>query len=103
MDAGTVITVATAAAAAVGGFFGGKRTGNTNAIESAVGVVELLRAKLEVLESDKEQGDRKISELSVRIEVLESLVTQRADVEAVADEVHGVRNVVDRIAFKMGA
>lgn len=103
MDAGTVIALVGGACAAIGGYVGGKRTSNTSAVETAVGVVELLQVRIETLDDDKKERDLKIAQLLVRVEVLESLVTQKADVEAVADEVSGVRGVVDRIALKMGA
>lgn len=103
MDAGTIITTLVGVSAAMGGFFGGKRTNSSQAIDTAVGVVELLRVRIETLDGDKAARDETISQLLVRVEVLESLVTQRADVEAVAEEVSGVRGVVDRIALKMGA
>lgn len=92
-----------AVSAAIGGYVGGKRKSSAAAVETAVGVVGLLQARIETLDSDKAERDHLITELQVRIEVLESLVTQRADVEAVAAEVAGVRGVVDRIALKMGA
>ncbi len=98
-----MVTVIVALGAALGGFVGGKRRSNTAAVETAVGVVELLQVRIETLETGNSEKAETITDLRVRIEVLESLVTQRADVEAVASEVAGVRGVVDRIADKMGA
>ena len=103
MDVGTVVTAVVGVSAAVGGFFGGRKTGGATAVETAVGVVELLRARIETMDRDRVDGDHLISELKARIEILESLVTRRADVETLAEEVSGVRDVVDRIALKMGA
>jgi len=103
LDTGTIVTVIVALGAALGGFVGGKRRSNTAAVETAVGVVELLQVRIETLETGNSEKAETITDLRVRIEVLESLVTQRADVEAVASEVAGVRGVVDRIADKMGA
>jgi len=99
MDASTIITVLTGLGGVVGGFFGGKRL----AVSTAVDVVDLLQAAVEQLTADQRQKDLEIAELKARIEVLESLVTQKADVEAVRIEVGGVRQVVDRIAEKVGA
>lgn len=99
MDSGTIITVLTGLGGVVGGFFGGKRL----AVSTAVDVVELLQAAVEQLERELHARDREVQDLKTRIEVLEQLVTQKADVEAVRIEVGGVRSVVDRIADKVGA
>lgn len=99
MDSGTIITVLTGLGGVVGGFFGGKRL----AVSTAVDVVDLLQAAVEQLQADKAQKDGELAELRTRILVLEELVTQKADVEAVRVEVGGVRQVVDRIAEKVGA
>lgn len=99
MDTGTIITVLTGLGGVVGGFFGGKRL----AVSTAVDVVELLQAAVEQMERELRDKDHELAELKGRIEVLESLVTQKADVEAVRVEVGGVREVVDRIADKVGA
>ncbi len=99
MDSRTIVTVLTGLGGVVGGFFGGKRL----AVSTAVDVVDLLQAAVEQLQADKEQKDSQLVELRARILVLEELVTQKADVEAVRVEVGGVRQVVDRIAEKVGA
>lgn len=99
MDSGTIITVLTGLGGVVGGFFGGKRL----AVSTAVDVVDLLQAAVEQLQADKAEKDEQLVELRARILVLEELVTQKADVEAVRVEVGGVRQVVDRIAEKVGA
>lgn len=99
MDSGTIITVLTGIGGVVGGFFGGKRL----AVSTAVDVVELLQAAVEQLQRDQRDKESQITELKARIIVFESLITQKADVEAVRVEVGGVREVVDRIAGKVGA
>jgi len=99
MDSSTIITVLTGLGGVVGGFFGGKRL----AVSTAVDVVDLLQAAVEQLQADKTHQERELVELRARILVLEELVTQKADVEAVRVEVGGVREVVDRIAEKVGA
>jgi hypothetical protein len=99
MDSNTIVTVLTGLGGIVGGFFGGKRL----AVSTAVDVVDLLQAAVEQLQVDKEHKDTEIAELKARIQVLEELVTQKADVAAVRVEVEGVREVVDRIADKVGA
>jgi len=99
MDSGTIITVLTGLGGVVGGFFGGKRL----AVSTAVDVVDLLQAAVEQLQADGAKKDEQLVDLRARILVLEELVTQKADVEAVRVEVGGVRQVVDRIAEKVGA
>lgn len=99
MDSSTIVTVLTGLGGVVGGFFGGKRL----AVSTAVDVVDLLQAAVEQLQADNGDKGKEIEALKERIAVLESLVTQKADVEAVRVEVGGVRQVVDRIAEKVGA
>lgn len=102
LDANAVIVILTGVAGVVGGFFGGRRNGRHSEINTALNTVQLLRES--VIELSRQVGDKEseILDLKVRIEVLESMVTQRADVEGVKLEVKGVRSVVDRIATKVG-
>ena len=79
-----------------GGWFGGKRNAISASVSIATDTVELLQVQIEFLKQEN-------GELKARVEVLEALVTQRAEVEAVKQEVQGVRGVVDRIATKVGA
>lgn len=103
LEPDAVITILTGAAGVAGGYFGGKRLGHSQASQLSVNTVELLQVAVEELRTQAAAKDNKIADLQGRIEVLESLVTQRAEVEAVHDEVQGVRGVVDRIAAKVGA
>ena len=96
MGVEAVIATLIGVAGIAGGWFGGKRTSDRGAVTIATETVELLQVQIEILKA--ENGD-----LKARVEVLEALVTQRAEVELVKQEVHGVRGVVDRIAFKVGA
>lgn len=96
MDPNNIITVLTGVAGVVGGFFGGKRLGNSQASALAVDTVELLQVAVAELRSQAQHKDEQISELTARVGVLEGLVTQRAEV----GEVHAI---VDRIAVKVGA
>lgn len=79
-----------------GGWVGGKRNATAASVSIATDTVELLQVQIELLKTEN-------SELKARVEVLETLVTQRAEVEQVRKEVIGVRGVVDRIATKVGA
>lgn len=110
MDAETVITILTGAAAATGGWFGGKRmgisTGMQNAVnesQTAVNTVELLQVAVAELERQRQLKDTELADLRGRVGVLEDMVTQRAEVAAVHEDVKAVRGVVDAIAAKVGA
>lgn len=98
-----VVTLAAALAAVIGSYFGGKRQGKSDAVGIAVDVVELLQVQVEQLKNGAIEKDGLIAELRGRVEILEGLVTQRAEVEAVHSEVKGVRTIVDRIAEAVGA
>ena len=77
--------------------------GRTASSQIASETVEMLQTQVDVLKSDKEAKDLMILDLQTRIEVLEGMVTQRAAVDAVHEEVRGVRGVVNSIAAKVGA
>lgn len=103
MDANSIIAVLSGVAGIAGGYVGGKRTGQSQAVSTAVDVVELLQVQIETLVAQNASKDERISTLEGKVELLEAMVTQRAEVEAVHDEVKGVKMVVDRIATKVGA
>ena len=103
MQIDAILSAATLTATAVGGFVGGRRTGKGDALGLAVGTVDLLQAQVETLSDYRIEKDQVIHGLEQRVQVLESLVTQRAEVDAVSVDVRGVKEVVDRIADKVGA
>lgn len=96
MESGNVITVLIGLAGIAGGFLGGRRLAGGQAISTALEVVDLLQAQITMLKEDRQTKTTQIAALEIKVEVLEDLVTQRADVLA-------VKEVVDRIAIKMGA
>lgn len=98
MNANDIITILVGAAGVSGGFLGGKRVASTQAVTTAVEVVQLLQAQVDTLEGNLDQKNHELDELKHRVGILEELVTQRAEVEAVHEEVKGVRRVVDQIA-----
>lgn len=103
MDANDIITLLVGAGGVAGGFLGGKRLGSAAAVTTAVEVVQLLQVQVDTLEENLSKKDTEVDELKHRVSILEELVTQRAEVEAVHEEVKGVRSVVDKIAEKVGA
>jgi FtsZ-binding cell division protein ZapB len=103
MGPDTIIAVLTGAAGVAGGFFGGKRLGEIQVQEAAVNTVELLQVAVGELERQGRLKDEEVADLRARVDILESMITQRAEVEAVHEEVRGVKGVVDKIAAKVGA
>lgn len=99
----TIVAILVSLAGTIGGYVGGKRSGSSTAVGTAVSVVELLQVQVEALTQKGAEKDELIADLRGRVEVLEGLVTQRAEVEAVRIEVLGVRGIVDRIAETVGA
>lgn len=103
MDTSAIITLATGLAGIIGGAWGGARYSRSHEAEMASSTLEMLQARLNELDRQGEEKTARISELMTRVEVLESLVTQRAEVEAVHIEVTEVKGIVNRIAVKVGA
>lgn len=102
LELDAMIAILTGAAGVVGGFVGGKRFGHSQAAQISVDTVELLQIAVAELRTQVAEKDGLVTDLRARVEILESLVTQRAEVELVHEEVKGVRGVVDRIASKVG-
>lgn len=103
LDMNAIIAILTGAAGVAGGFVGGKRFGHSQAAQISIDTVELLQIAVAELRTQVADKDNLVTDLRARVEILESLVTQRAEVELVHEEVKGVRGVVDRIASKVGA
>lgn len=102
MDANNIVTVLVGVSGVLGGFFGGKRLGGNQAVTTAVEVSELLQLAVDELRRKNAEKETELAELRARVDVLESMITQRAEVQAVHEEVLGVRGIVDRIAVKVG-
>lgn len=103
MDVGSIITVASAVSTGIGGYVSGRLTGRSAVSQIASDTVDMLETQIDLLREDKEKKELEILSLSQRVGVLENLVTQRAEVEEVSVKVTLVKDVVDRIAEKVGA
>lgn len=103
MDLNAIIATLTGVAGVSGGYLGGRQFGSDRAVNAATTVAEMLQLQMGAVTRLNESKDREIDGLKARIEMLESLVTQRADVEAVHVDVKTMSGVVDRIATKVGA
>lgn len=90
-------------AGSAGGYLGGKRSALSQSMGIAVDTVELLQAQVALLVEQGREKDERIATLEGRVNILGDLVTQRAEVEAVHQEVMKIQTVVDRIAAKVGA
>lgn len=109
MDSATLTTVITTATGVVGGLYGGVRYGKQSALSDAANsstvatnTVEMLQAQVNHLEEVKDEQSAVIAELNARVNVLEDLVTQRAAVSEVNENVLSVKTTVERIAVKVG-
>lgn len=110
MDPGTIMSIASTATALVSGGWFGARYGKQQALADAANtssisadVITTLQAKVTLLEHQNSEKEGNLVELLSRVEVLENLVTQRAEVEAVHEDVTEVKSIVNRIAVKVGA
>lgn len=103
MDLNALANIATVVGVAVGGYAGGRLQGRSSASQIASDTVEMLQAQVEVLKEDKDVRDAELVDLRHRVEILEGLVTQRAEVEELNTKVSLVKDTVDRIAIRVGA
>jgi len=103
MDLSAIGSVATIIGVAVGGYAGGRMQGRSTASQIASDTVDMLQAQVDLLKEDKESRSAELTELRHRVEILEGLVTQRAEVEELSVKVSLVKDTVDRIAIKVGA
>lgn len=103
VDGTMLSTMIVSLGTAAGGYMGGRMTGRSSASQIASETVDMLQTQVDVLKSDKDDKDLVVLDLQTRIEVLESLVTQRAAVDAMHEEVRLVHGVVSAIAARVGA
>jgi hypothetical protein len=106
----SMFTALPAFATLVGGVYGGFKYGKSQSLTDAesssnisINTVEMLQAQVDLLKRQSEEKEYNLSELMERVNVLEGLVTQRAEVGEVHTEVIAIRGTVDRIAGKVGA
>jgi hypothetical protein len=110
LDPGTILTVATSSTGLLAGAWGGSRYGKQQALADAANassmsadLIATLQAKIGILEEQNASKDESMSELFSRIDALENLVTQKAEVEAVHTDLIEVKEIVSSIASKVGA
>jgi hypothetical protein len=87
MDANSIVTALGGIALAAGSFYGGRKTLKVNDSQLAVNTVDLLNAQLDILRTENASLKEAMIQQGERIKVLESLVTQKAEVELVRDAV----------------
>lgn len=98
-----ILAVVLIVAASFGSYVQGKRTAAGPAAQAAMETVQMLQVQVDLLVQQTKDKDDRIATLEGRVAVLGDLVTQRAEVEEVHNEVLEVRGVVERIAAKVGA
>jgi len=103
MDLSSIAAVGTALGTGLGGYLGGRMTGRNALSEIAADTVEMLQTQVNILQDDKEHKELELTDLRNRVQVLEGLITQRAEVEELSTKVTLVKETVDRIADKVGA
>ncbi len=101
MDTNTIVNILIGFAGVSGGFIGGRRIGSDQAVSTALQTVELLQIQTQILTERGETDATEIANLRGRLDVLESMITQRAEVEAVHEDVRIIKNTVERIAGKI--
>jgi hypothetical protein len=89
MDTSTIISTVVPLATLVGGWSVGRRGLSRQTID-------LLQIQVDVLTRNKAAVDTQVTELQSKVNILESMVTQKA-------EVAEVKEIVTRIAEKVGA
>lgn len=94
MDQATLTTVITTVTGVLGGMYGGVRYGKQSALADAANsstvasnTVEMLQAQVDHLEEVVNEKNHQLAEVTVRVTVLEDLVTQRAAVAEVHSDV----------------
>lgn len=102
MDYADILTAVGLAGTGLGGYVGGRITGRSGATQIASATVDMLQTQVNLLKEDKERRELEILDLLQRVAVLEGLVTQRAEVEEVINNVTQIRDTVDRIEAKVG-
>jgi len=94
------VATASQLAVLVAGIGGGWATGRRGVARQTV---DLLQIQVAALKEEKVSKDVELSEIKGRVEVLEGLVTQRAAVDEVHEELKEVHHKVDRISSRVGA
>lgn len=103
MGVEAIIATLVGVAGVVGAYFGGRKTGRSQDLTDTETAMNILRSAISQLQDQIASKDVLIADLHGRVQTLESMVTQKADVEAVANEVKQIRIIVDKIAYKVDA
>lgn len=92
MDLSSIIAMSIGVAGTIGGYMGGRHNSSV-----ASDTLSMLSAQIETLKSQVEQ----IPGLNTRIQILEDLVTQRADVEGLKEIVGRMDDKIDDIRSRV--
>jgi hypothetical protein len=103
MDIGSALTALTVIGTGLGSFAGGRLSGKGSASQIAADTVDMLQAQVDVLKEEKNSSHAELASLRARVDVLEGLVTQRAEVDELGAKISLVKETVDKIAIRVGA
>ncbi len=94
MNSESIITAAVGAAAAIGSFFGGRKSAESEALATARGTVEMLEAQLRIMQARDVEKEETIRLLTRRIDVLEDMVLQREDIGQMKRDIQDIKEKV---------
>jgi len=98
MDNATLFAIVSGVAGALVGAVAGR----LNALQGYAAINQILQSRITDLEHQETEKTAVISSLTIRIETLEGLVTQRAEVAALHAKVDALTTRIDAIATHMG-
>jgi TolA-binding protein len=75
----------------------GQDDSNAEALAVAQSAVQMMKVQVEVLRSDMEARTLQVAQLNARIEVLESLVSQRYDLGQIQEDLAYVKGKIDEL------
>jgi polyhydroxyalkanoate synthesis regulator phasin len=99
MDSATLI----ATVSVIVGAFVGAVAGRLNALQGLAAINQLLESTIDSLKQDKNTMEESMSRMSVKIDALEGIVTQRAEIAQLHTKVDSITARIEAIASKVGA
>jgi len=99
MDPATIVGLSSAIGGALIGAIGGR----INALQGLAAINQLLQSTIDNLQTEKTAKDAAIQRLENKVESLEGLVTQKAEVAQLHVKVDALTGRVEAIATKVGA
>lgn len=98
MDTGTLIAILGGIGALIGGIYAAW----SGRMQGTASVNQLLQSRVEQLAEDVKTRNEIIANLREQVKMLTDLVTQKANVQAVQEKAEEIKNLLDKIAEKLG-